>query len=69
MIAVRLITTDGREITLRLNDPLLGVADGRYLVLQQEDQRLLTFDVPEGVLPVRGAWIIAKGYYVPLQRP
>jgi tetratricopeptide (TPR) repeat protein len=66
MIAVRLITADGREITLKLNDPLLGAADRHYLVLHQGDQRLLTFDVPEGALPAREAWVVAAGYYIPL---
>ena len=65
MIAVRLITADGREITLNLNDPLLGAADGHYLVLHQGDQRVLTFNVPEGSLPARETWVVATGYYIP----
>ncbi len=65
MIAVRLIAADGREITLKLNDSLLSVADGHYLILHQGDQRVLTFNVPEGSLPAREAWIVATGYYIP----
>jgi len=64
-IAVRLVTTDGRALTLKLNDPLLGAADGRYLILHQADEHLLTFDIPAEALPVREAWVIATGYYVP----
>jgi tetratricopeptide (TPR) repeat protein len=63
-IAMQLVTSDGRTLTLTLNDPLLGAADGRYLILHQGDEHLLTFDIPEEALPIREAWVIATGYYV-----
>ncbi len=64
-IAVRLLMSDGRTLTLTLHDPLLSAADGHYLILHQGDEQLLTFDVPAGALPVRETWVIATGYYVP----
>ena len=67
-LTVRLTMTDGREIVLKPNEPLLDTADGQYLVLHQGDQLLLTFDVPKGSLPAREAWVVATGYYIPLHR-
>jgi tetratricopeptide (TPR) repeat protein len=65
MLAVRLITADGREIVLQPHEPLLKTEDGQSLVLHQGDQHELTFDVPPGALPARQAWVIAAGYYLP----
>ncbi|HTP07325.1 MAG TPA: tetratricopeptide repeat protein [Anaerolineae bacterium] len=67
-LEVRLIAADGREIILKPDSVLLSAIDQRYLVLQQGDQQVLTFNVPEGILPAREAAVIATGYYVPLQR-
>ncbi len=68
MLAVRLITADGREIVVYSTEPLLRVDDGQSLVLHQGDQYELTFDVPPAVLPARQAWVIAAGYYIPRSR-
>jgi len=65
MIAVRLITADGRGIVLKSAIPSLSADDGHYLILQQGDEHLLWFDVPPGALPARAAWVVAAGYYVP----
>lgn len=65
LIAVRLITADGREIMLPSARPSLSADDGNYLILRQGDEYLLTFDVPPEALPARAAWVIAAGYYVP----
>jgi hypothetical protein len=65
LIAVRLITAGGREIVLKSAIPSLSVDDGQYLKLQPGEEQLLQFDVPPDALPVRAAWVIAAGYYVP----
>ncbi len=65
LIAVRLITAGGREIVLKSASPSLNADDGHYLILQQGDEHMLSFDVPPGALPARAAWVVAVGYYVP----
>ena len=65
MVLVRLVTADGRELTLYPDDPVLAQDDGHYLVMRQGDERLLQFQIPEDVSAIRQAWVVAAGYYVP----
>jgi tetratricopeptide (TPR) repeat protein len=62
---VRVLTADGRWFTLTPSDPALIADDGDYLILQQGGERMLEFEFPPGALPVRQAWAVADGYYVP----
>jgi tetratricopeptide (TPR) repeat protein len=62
---VRVLTADGRWLTLAPDVPALIADDGDYLILQQGDERILEFELPSGALPIQQAWVVADGYYVP----
>jgi hypothetical protein len=64
-LCVRVVTADRRRLVLTPDSLVLAPDDGDYLVLHQGDGQQLTFDLPPGALPVRQAWVLAEGYYVP----
>jgi hypothetical protein len=63
---VVIVSDEGREQILPAPLAVLREADGRYLVLNPGDGLRLTFDDYRATTEPHQAWVVAKGYYVPL---
>jgi len=63
---VRVLDADGRLIELPAQFPALRAADGDYVVLNTGDEIMLAFDGFSAIPSPQRAWVMARGYYVPL---
>ncbi len=58
-----------RHVSLRkLNSDGFNDSDEDYIILNPGDELLLSFKDYDKISLIKQAWVVAEGYYVPLQQ-